>query len=375
MKKKNLFSLVLTALLALGITGFSMSQDRITKSFQVKKGENLSVKVTGDVRVESWSKEEVYVEVTGLSKNETEDLTLNQEGNTVSVTLRDSHDASFSIKTPQQFNLDIKTSGGDLACFGEFYGNIKGTTAGGDIKVESINGNVELVTAGGDINTGNINGDLKVTTAGGDIHVGIVNGEGKMTTAGGDIVVTSSSKSLIVNTAGGDIKVGNVGGEIKASTSGGDIEVGLVSGIAKLNTSGGDIKLAGARGTTKVNTSGGDIKLENIYGSVKANTSGGEVYVELTPDGNEESSLSSSGGKITLLIPENAKATIEAVIKVHSKRDLKDRYTITSDYKIENYNVDEDSREITATVTLNGGGKLIKLNTSNSKIEIKKLNK
>lgn len=372
MNKKKIISLFLTAMFAFGMTQTGIAQDKITKSFQVKKGDNLTTKVTGDVKVESWGKEELYIEVTGLNLVDRDDLKMNQEGNTVSIILKNKHNVSFSIKTPEQFNLDIKTSGGDLSCLGKFYGNVKGTTAGGDIKVESINGNVELTTAGGNIITGNINGDVKISTAGGDIHVGIVNGEGKMNTAGGDIIVTSSSKSLNVNTAGGDIKVGNVGGEIKASTSGGDIEVGLVSGIAKLNTSGGDIKLAGARGNSSVNTSGGDIKLENIYGSVKANTSGGRVYVELSPDGSEESRLASSGGNITLFIPENAKATIEAVIKADN---LKGPYIITSAYKIDNYVTDEDSKEIRATVTFNGGGKLIKLNTSNSKIEIKKLNK
>jgi len=75
------------------------------------------------------------------------------------------------------------------------------------------------------------------------------------------------------------------------------------------------------------------------------------------------------------LISENAKATIEAVIKVSSKRDLKERYSIISDFKFDSYNVDEDEREIRGTINLNGGGKLIKMMTSNSKIEIKKLGK
>ncbi|MFA6599271.1 MAG: hypothetical protein WCS69_16230 [Ignavibacteriaceae bacterium] len=374
MKNKNLFSFVLTAMVVFTITQAGLSQDRITKNFQVKKGDNLSVKVTGDVKVESWSKDEVYVEVTGLDKSDAEDLKISQDGNTIQVVLRE-NEASFSIKTPEQFNLEIRTSGGDLSCLGKFYGNITGSTAGGDIRVETVKGNVSMTTAGGDITTGDINGDLKVATAGGDIHVGTISGEGKLSTSGGDITVAGSNRSLSLSTSGGDIKVGNVNGDLSASTSGGDIGVGNVNGVAKLNTSGGDIKLAGAKGTTKVNTSGGDIKLENLYGSVKANTSGGEVYVELDPDGSDDSKISSSGGNIKLLIPENAKATIEAVIKVHSKNDLKGRYTITSDYKLENYNVDEDSREITASVNLNGGGKLIKLNTSSSKIEILKWNK
>ena len=373
MKKKNLINSFLTAMLVVGLTQFGMSQDRVTKNFQVKKGDNLSVKVSGDVRVESWSKDEVYVEVNGLNTEDREDLKISQDGNTISVVLRNDHNASFSIRTPEQCNLEIKTSGGDLLCIGKFIGTINGGTAGGDIKVETVKGNVTMSTAGGDITTGDIDGDLKLSTAGGDIHVGTVSGEGKYSTSGGDIIVAGANKSLKVSTSGGDIKIGKVNGDLSAATSGGDIEVGNVAGTAKLNTSGGDIKLSGAKGSASVNTSGGDIKLDNIYGSVNANTSGGEVYVELTPDGSDDSKLSSSGGNITLLVPENAKTTIEAKIKVNSKRDLKERFKILSVYKLENYNVDEDEREITATVTLNGGGKLIKLNTSNSNIEIKKL--
>jgi len=52
---------------------------------------------------------------------------------------------------------------------------------------------------------------------------------------------------------------------------------------------------------------------------------------------------------------------------------LKDRYVIASEYKFDNYVVDEDERKIRGTINLNGGGKTISMATSNSKIEIKKL--
>ncbi len=375
MKTNKLFYLILTAIFVVGIAQVGLAQEKFTKNFQVKKGESLSVRVTGDVKVESWSKEEVYVEVFGLSKSELEDLKVYQDGSTVSVQLKDNDGASFLIKTPEQFNHEVKTSGGDISFTGKFSGNINGSTAGGDVLVETVKGNVSMTTAGGDIKTGDIDGDLKLTTAGGDIHVGTVSGEGKFATSGGDIVVAGANKSLKVSTSGGDIKIGKVNGDLSSATSGGDIEVGNVAGTAKLNTSGGDIKLLGAKGSASVNTSGGDIKLDNIYGALNANTSGGDVYAELTPDGSDDSKLSSSGGNITLLIPENAKATIEAVIKVHSRKDLKEKYKIASEFKFDSYNVDEDEKEIRGTINLNGGGKTIKLTTSNSKIEIKKLNK
>lgn len=374
MKKTNHFSLVLAVLFALAITSLGLSQDKITKSFTMKKGENLSVKVSGDVKVESWSKDEVYIEVIGLDADDAEDLKMKQDGSIVSIVLKNRDGASFSIKTPEQFNLDIKTSGGDLICLGKFAGNITGTTAGGDVKVPSVNGNVVLTTAGGDISTADITGEVKLTTAGGDIITGSIGGEGKITTAGGDISILSANKSVTLSTAGGDIKINNVGGEVKASTSGGDISVGTVKGAAKLNTSGGDIKLSGANGKISTNTSGGDIRLEKVNGAVSANTSGGEVYVELNPDGSGESNLSSSGGNIKLLVSESAKATIEAVIEINSKKDLKN-YKVISDFKFDSYVTDDDEREIRATIKLGGGGKLIKLETVNSNIEIKKLSK
>lgn len=375
MKKTNRFSLMLTALLVLILSVSGLSQDKITKSFNVKKGENLSVKVSGDVKVESWAKDEVFIEVIGLDRDDAEDLKMQQEGNTVLIVLKNGDGASFSIKTPEQFNLEIKTSGGDLRCSGKFTGNINGTTAGGDVIAQNVDGNVTLTTAGGDVKTGDVTGEVKLTTAGGDIVAGKIGGEGKITTAGGDIVVESANKTLSVSTAGGDIKVNNVGGEIKASTSGGDIMVGVVKGAVKLNTSGGDIKLAGATGKISTNTSGGDIRLEKLNGSVSANTSGGEVYVELTPDGSDDSKLNSSGGNLKLLIPENSKATIEAVIVVSSRKDLKDVYTIFSDFKFDSYVVDDDEKEIRAKILLNGGGKLISLRTSSSNITVGKLSK
>ena len=114
--------------------------------------------------------------------------------------------------------------------------------------------------------------------------------------------------------------------------------------------------------------------MEKVSGSVSAYTSGGEVYVELNPDGSDESNISSSGGNIKLLVSESAKATIEAVIEMNSKKDLK-TYKVISDFKFDSYVTDDDEREIRATINLNGGGKVITLNTVNSNIEIKKLGK
>ncbi|HEY5615448.1 MAG TPA: DUF4097 family beta strand repeat-containing protein, partial [Bacteroidota bacterium] len=121
-------------------------------------------------------------------------------------------------------------------------------------------------------------------------------------------------------------------------------------------------------------TSGGDIILENITGSIDAKTSGGDIRAELIPSGKGSSELVSAGGDIKLYIPENAKATIEAIIRVDSRwgrsRSRRDKYEVKSDFKSDTYDDGED--DIRATYILNGGGERITLETVNSNIEIRK---
>jgi DUF4097 and DUF4098 domain-containing protein YvlB len=150
-----------------------------------------------------------------------------------------------------------------------------------------------------------------------------------------------------------------------------------VSGKVTMHTSGGDVRLKGATGTVKASTSGGDMRLEDVSGSIDASTSGGEIDAELFPSGSGRSKLSSSGGTVKLSIPENAKATIEATIRMDGWSGWfsrkREKYSVKSDFKADSYEKDEDSGEIHASYTLNGGGSRIELYTSGSDIIIKKL--
>lgn len=367
--------LVLTSLAAARDTEVTRS-----KSFIVSKGGTLELSTSmGDVRIKTWDKNEVYVSVDGLDDRELERLKMTQDGNTVRVSFRSSWGhwsghVVFDVSVPAQFNLDMSTSGGDLTVSGALNGKIDGSTAGGDIKLGDVNGGpVEMTTSGGDITAGNLQGDGRLKTAGGDIKVGTVNGTLEVATSGGDITVQSVTKSLEAKTAGGDIQIGDVGGEAKVSTSGGSIDVGKVSGRASLSTAGGDIELKGASGRVVARTSGGDVRLQGITGSIEAKTAGGEVDAELVPSGKGDSKLTSAGGTIRLAVPENARATIEAVIRFEGWGRHADRYQVRSEFKQESYNTDMDAGEIRAVYKLNGGGDAIYLQTVNADIELKKL--
>lgn len=362
-------------------SGF-IEEDGRTKSFTVGKGGTLEVSVDGgDIRINVWDKNEVLVKAEGLDESDLKRLEMTQNGNDVRVELRSrwgSHSghSRFDITVPSQYNASLHTSGGDIDVRGTMNGTVKGATSGGDVTLGNMTGGrVDLSTSGGNMRTGDIQADVRLSTSGGDIELGSVGGEVSVNTSGGNITVKSVGKSLKANTSGGNINIGDVGGEAKVSTSGGDIQVRKVSGSATLSTSGGDIELGSASGIVKAHTSGGNLKLENITGSIDAATSGGDVAADLRPTGKGRSKLASSGGEITLSLPEDAKATVEATIRLQGWGRHNDEYQVRSEFKADTYDRRGDPEEIRAVYKLNGGGELIELKTVNSNINVKKLRK
>jgi DUF4097 and DUF4098 domain-containing protein YvlB len=368
-------------------TAFAESEENntITRSLTVSKGGRLDLSTEGgDVRVDPWEKNEVLVRVYGISERDSDRVKIMQEGNNVSVRYRSKwawisgrgHDVNFQITVPSQYDVQVETSGGDIQLNGTLTGDVKVQTSGGDIRMENIVGNVNAKTSGGDVTMGKVQGNGTLKTSGGDIKAGPVSGELEAVTSGGDISAESTGKKLVAKTAGGDIVVGDVGGEATVSTAGGDIKVGKVGGKATLSTAGGDIELKSAWGAVTAKTAGGDIRLENVTGSVEAKTAGGDVMAELNPSGKGGSKLSSAGGDITLYVPENCKANIDARIRIHGFwGGRQSDYEVRSDFKADSYDRDKDGGEIRAIYVLNGGGESIALTTVNANIEIRKLKK
>lgn len=383
------WQIILLTVLVMTLVGVSALADRMSKSesFKVKKGGNLVVEaedVSADIHIKAWSKDEVLVNVDGLSEEDLEDLEIKQTGNTVYVEYyghgkwrgRRGRHARFVITVPTQFDLDLSTSGGDISVEDKMKGKISAGTSGGDVSIEDVEGDVELATSGGDISARNVIGDVDAATSGGDIDLGKVSGMVDAATSGGDIEVGDVGQDLSAKTAGGDIIVGNVGGRVDVATAGGDVEVGRASGSADLRTAGGDIEILAATGDIGARTAGGDIVLSEIVGSVDAETAGGDIEVELTPNGKRGSVLETKGGDILLWIPANAKITVLAEIRIHDRSWGDDgdwdvpEYDIISDFKPESK--DKDRRGIRAKYVLNGGGPRVELETMNGDIEIRK---
>ena len=282
--------------------GFSF-KERTHQKYTVDGAGTLTVDADfGSIRVESWSNDEVDVEIekrrTGISEDSARDafrdvaVDISQQENDVNVRIDRDRNYGFDnvsldirVRLPESYSLDLKTSGGDITV-GSTDGEVTVRTSGGDIEIDQAGGNTEATTSGG------------------------------------------------------DIRIGHTTGEVTAKTSGGDITIERANGAVDVHTSGGDVTIDSAEGSLKAGTSGGDIAIGNATdGGVTATTSGGDIEARLRATVNaleEDWLLQSSGGELTIQIPEDLPATLEAEIHLERSWFGRDKeYRIDSDFDLE----------------------------------------
>lgn len=129
-------------------------------------------------------------------------------------------------------------------------------------------------------------------------------------TSGGGLDIRGLNASVDARTSGGGISLQDVRGNVDAHTSGGGIRAERLAGPADLSTSGGSIDVADSTGDLELHTSGGGIRMQNDDGKVDAGTSGGGIRAQLRS--NRGINLVTSGGGITVLLPQNTHASIDA---------------------------------------------------------------
>ena len=349
-----------------------------TQTFKVQKGGTLDMDVQpGNVELTPWEKDEVLIEVDGIDREFMDRLKMTQEGNTVKIRYKNrrqrSDEVEFRINVPKKFNADITTSGGSVIQHDELVGSFDLNTGGGKTRLETITGNVTLESGGGEIRVKKIDGDGKVHTGGGDIGIKLTTGTLDLETGGGNATAETVGKNLKMVSGGGNVTVGDVGGEAELTTGGGNLHVGTVATNLHLSSGGGNITVKGANGKVELATGGGNLTVEKIEGSVTITTGGGNVSFGFVPSGKGVSKAKSGGGDLKVYLPETAKASIDALIKLRFSRGSRRRYDIRSDFKADDYQKNDDEARITGTYTLNGGGERIALETTNGDIEIRKM--
>ena len=403
--------------------------ERIDREIKAGKGGTLTLATDrGGITVDVWDRDVVRVVVLKKAEVFTEgeakaifedfELQIDREGKDVRVRARSLSDrrmrsmkVTFALTVPSVYHVDLRTEGGSIKV-GDLEGNVKARTAGGSIEVGHIrNGSVDIQTSGGgltilgiqngdgkartsggSIRVGRVSGNLDVSTSGGKISIEYAGGEVKAETAGGGITVGESGRDLLAKTAGGSIKVGKAGGEVDVSTAGGSIKIGPSTGKVRARTAGGSIKteqsqaevdaetsggsirVEGSGGPVKVPTAGGSIRVVGARGYIEAETAGGSIDAELVVsdrDIDTHCRLETAGGDITLRLPGDLAATVDARLEI-SKR-AKEDYRIYSGFPltIEGQGTDR----ITAHGEINGGGDPISLSTRDGDIRIQKLEK
>jgi DUF4097 and DUF4098 domain-containing protein YvlB len=355
----------------------AVPQDK-KQSFKVQPGGTLNLDVApGNIELTPWDKNEVLVEVEGLDDEDGTRLKITQEGNTIKVRYKNrsrrSGDVDFRISLPKKFNSDLTTSGGNVLQHDELVGSFILVSGGGKVRLETLTGNADVQSGGGDIRIKKIDGDGKVRTGGGTVDVALTTGTLSLETGGGNAEAEKVLKNLKLVSGGGNITVGEVGGEADVSTGGGNLHVGTIASNLKLSSGGGNVVVKGASGKVELTSGGGNLTVEKINGSVSLTTGGGNVSFGFVPSGAGFSKAKSGGGDITVYLPENAKATIDALIKLRVSRGSRKRYDIRSDFKATDYQKNDDDDRITGTYTLNGGGERVTLETTNGDIEIRKM--
>ncbi len=175
-------------------------------------------------------------------------------------------------------------------------------------------------------------------------------------TSGGDIGVRDLDATVRAVTSGGGIRVRNITGAVDVHTSGGRIEAQKLQGPAKLSTSGGGIDVADSTGDLEAHTSGGPIRLLNDDGKIDARTSGGSIRARLRA--NRGITLATSGGSISVRLPQDMHASIDAKTSGGG---------ITSEFPVTTTAFGSGSRLVG---TVGGGGPLISLRTSGGSIDL-----
>jgi len=175
-------------------------------------------------------------------------------------------------------------------------------------------------------------------------------------TSGGGFDIRELNASVDARTSGGGISLQDVSGNVNAHTSGGGIRAERLAGPADLSTSGGSIDVADSTGDLELRTSGGGIRIQNDDGKVDASTSGGGIRAQLRS--NRGISLVTSGGGITLLLPQDTHASVEAGTSGGG---------VTSDFPVSTTQFGARNH---LQGTIGGGGPSIYLRTSGGSIHL-----
>lgn len=280
MNQQFKISFCLVSLLLLGFfttfaaQGLNLLHD---KTFDVEHGQLLEVETdAGDIKLRTWDQNQVHIKVYGDRDAEEEmDFYFEKTSNGVLIDAEKESGfrgwfggirVKYEIDVPKNFNLDMKTSGGDLFVV-DLNGTVKLKTSGGDIVCDNVTGDFSASTSGGDVELTKVDGNISVSTSGGDVEIRSANGKVNASTSGGDITLDyeGENKGIDLHTSGGDITV-HIPDDLKAElflrTSGGSIRCSAETRVSETSKYKFIGTMNGGGPELNAKTSGGDVTVD-----------------------------------------------------------------------------------------------------------------
>jgi hypothetical protein len=154
--------------------------------------------------------------------------------------------------------------------------------------------------------------NLQLKTTGGAVSVAHVHGEVRTQTTDGGLLFTDLQGPVHGRTSAANINAHNVKGDVQLRTSGGSIRVDNVEGAVTASTSAGSISLRHATGPVVLHNSRGNIELEAIHAATQATSGGGSILASLDRQPKGDVILKTSDGSITVSIPQNVGVDVDA---------------------------------------------------------------
>lgn len=308
---KNIIKIITSTLIfaTVSLTLSAEITDVIQESFDVKPGGLFVIESTAsDIVVNSTSDNVCTIEIvrtlSANSKESAEEILnelstdISENDGNVSVIIKNKSKTrgwfnfkkkKYSLKiiatVPHEFDLNLKTSGGD-------------------IEISNVDGDISLKTMGGSLELFDCSGVFNLKTAGGNIEAENISGEGSFKTTGGDIEIENGNGEFIAKTTGGDLEFTNMTGSLIGKTTGGDVLAHIVSDKLEpitLETMGGDVRLIVFQDSSfdlSAETFGGDVVCKLPLSDIEVKKS--SKLVGVVSEGGSLVKLKTFGGDILI---------------------------------------------------------------------------
>jgi DUF4097 and DUF4098 domain-containing protein YvlB len=183
---------------------------------------------SGDIDVDTTGGEETSISVDG-DERLLEHVEVRQDGNRVSVTLRDKNKIGFSFSLG---SIIFGDGGLRVKAQVPHGADVKVKTASADTEIEGHLRMLDVNGVSGDVRVrGEISDDATVKTVSGDIELDRVDGDLSVQTVSGDARVRGTAGSVEAKSVSGDIRLEALtAGETRFSSVSGDIEIGIAAG-------------------------------------------------------------------------------------------------------------------------------------------------